>query len=91
MENQVLISIPADQFLDEIQTIVAVAVKSEVQKLMDANKPINTETYSINKAAKILKRKHSTVKALVEAGAIRSTDDGRITMAAIEEYLKESS
>lgn len=84
--NQFLISIPEEQFWAKFQSII----DSRINQILQENKPTNPETFSINKVSRMLKRKHSTVKDLVMSGAIKSTDDGRITQAAINDYLKET-
>ncbi len=44
--------------------------------------------YTVNKVAKMFGVAHLTVKRLVESGIIRSTIDGKITEAALNEYLQ---
>jgi len=53
------------------------------------NKTRGERTYTINQVAKRLHMAHQTIGKLVKAGVIKSTASGRITEAAIEEYLSK--
>lgn len=46
--------------------------------------------YTVNEVRKRLGKAHSTIKKLIAKGLIRTTIDGLITEAAINEYLQKS-
>jgi hypothetical protein len=46
--------------------------------------------YTINEVRKRLGKAHNTIKKLVKAGYIKTTKDGLISEAAINEYLQKS-
>lgn len=46
--------------------------------------------YTINEVRKRLGKAHATIKKLVAKGLIKTTIDGLITEAAINEYLQKS-
>ncbi|MCX6257952.1 MAG: helix-turn-helix domain-containing protein [Bacteroidia bacterium] len=45
---------------------------------------------TINQVAKRLNRGHTTIKKLIAHGVLKSTPDGRITEAALTEYLNNT-
>jgi hypothetical protein len=45
---------------------------------------------TINKVAKRLSRGHTTIKKLIAHGVLKSTQDGKVTEAALAEYLNNT-
>jgi excisionase family DNA binding protein len=49
--------------------------------------PVQVQTFTVNQVAKRLGMSHHYVKKLIASGVLKSTKSGRITEAAVEEYL----
>lgn len=80
MENTMIITTKAD-----LKNIVKEAV-TELQADQQ-RKTQGEKTFTINEIAKRLHIAHATCRRYVERGLIKSTKSGRITEAAIQEYL----
>lgn len=91
MEDQILISIPADKFWAKMEKMIEARTQKITDAIIDSTKSRTPKLYSLSKAGKILHRKPETIKKLIESGVLRATDDGKITQQAIDDYLKQSS
>ncbi len=68
-----------------------VLIEANLQLENERVKALNADKlYTINEVRKRLGKAHNTVKKLVKAGYIKSTKDGLISEAAINEYLQRS-
>ncbi|MEI6060506.1 MAG: hypothetical protein WCR72_07335 [Bacteroidota bacterium] len=66
-------------------------IKSALQEYdLEKNRDKGETLWTINQVAKRLGKAHATIKKLVLTGIIKTTIDGLITEAAINEYLKKS-
>lgn len=50
-----------------------------------------TKTYTVNQVAKALGKAHATIKRLIRAGVIKTTQDGLIPEWALNEYLNKET
>lgn len=74
--------------LAEIKIVVKAAIlEMEAEK---EKRKTNDNLYTINEVRKRLGKAHNTIKKLVKAGYIKTTKDGLISEAAINEYLQKS-
>lgn len=81
--SQVIISIPENEFWDKMGNLMDARI--------EASKPPpakNLETYTINQARKLMKRGYATIVKLINAGALKTLDDGRIPHSEIVKYLE---
>jgi len=75
--------------VDELKALVKDAL-TEFEKEKEVRE-LAGKSYSINGAAKFLKRSHVTICNLIKAGKIATIEDGkRIPAIAINNYLKEN-
>lgn len=65
-------------------TLHAVLDERERQRRQKAN----LKSFSINQAAKRLKRSHATIKKYVEQGLLATTKDGRIPEVELIKFLE---
>jgi hypothetical protein len=54
------------------------------------SKIVGDKLYNVNQIAKRLGKAHATIKKLIAKGIIKTTIDGLISEAAINEYLQKS-
>lgn len=87
MENQILISIPADQFWAKMARLI----DERTQQIIDKSKPDPMQSYSINQVAKLLGRGHATIKELIKDGLLIATPDSRILHLELENYLTRTN
>lgn len=73
--------------LQEIKNAVKMAIL-EIEAEKEKKKEFE-KLYSINEVRLRLGKAHSTIKKLVKAGYIKTTKDGLISEAAINEYLQK--
>jgi len=72
---------------NELKSLIKSALTEYDQ---EKNKDKGETLYTINQVAKRLGKAHATIKKIVKAGYIKSTKDGLISEAAINEYLQRS-
>jgi len=87
-----LISILMAQLVFPDLAEIKIVVKAAILEL-EAEKAKSKESdklYTINEVRKRLGKAHSTIKKLVAKGMIKTTIDGLISEAAINEYLQKS-
>lgn len=84
MENEAMFLVPK-RFLDDIQHVKDSL--DQINKKLDAQKPVGEKLYYIAQVAKMLGKSHKTVTLMVKSGVIRSTANGLIPESAIEEFL----
>jgi len=73
--------------LQEIKNAVKMAIL-EIEAEKEKKKEFE-KLYSINEVRLRLGKAHNTIKKLVKAGYIKTTKDGLISEAAINEYLQK--
>ncbi len=73
--------------LNEIKNAVKMAIL-EIEAEKEKKKEFE-KLYSINEVRLRLGKAHNTIKKLVKAGYIKTTKDGLISEAAINEYLQK--
>lgn len=68
------------------------ALKEAILELNEetARENRSDKLYTINEVRKRLGKAHTTIKNLVKNGYIKTTKDGLITEAALNEYLQKS-
>lgn len=78
--------------LTELKTALKAAMIELNEETARSNQKAATadNLYSINVVRKRLNKAHATVKKLVANGMIKSTRNGQISEAAINEYLQKS-
>jgi hypothetical protein len=68
----------------ELETLIHDAIESAF-----ASRELKNETtYTINQVAHILHRSHKKITALTNAGAFKTTLDGKILQSSLNQYLK---
>ncbi|MDO8899236.1 MAG: helix-turn-helix domain-containing protein [Bacteroidales bacterium] len=71
----------------ELKNLIKLAlIEHENEKNRDKGETL----WTVNQVAKRLGKAHATIKKLTTKGVIKTTKDGLITEAAINEYLKKS-
>lgn len=78
--------------MNELKIAIKTAIL-EVNKEVEnekAKKASEEKLYTVNEVRKRLGKAHITVKKLVKSGLIKTTKDGLISEAAINEYLQRS-
>ncbi len=75
------------------EILMTISPEELKELIMEAVKTVNSEQqamqlYTINQVSKRLKRSHTSIKRLCEAGVIQTTSDGRISELALKTYLK---
>lgn len=62
-----------------------IEVELEKAKITECDK-----LYTVNQVRKRLGKAHNTIKKLIEVGLLKTTKDGLISEASINEYLQKS-
>ena len=85
MEQQLFLSLTPEELINLVEQGV---LRAQQKALI---KESTIRTYSINKAAKVLGRSHTTVKRLIVEGKIKTSANGqRRSEQALNNYLGES-
>jgi hypothetical protein len=76
----------------DLETAVKTAVKSAIIELNDEQRRQSEgeKLLTINQVAKRLGKAHATIKKLIKLRYIKTTKDGMISEAALNEYLHNS-
>lgn len=76
----------------ELKSVIKSAFNEWKEETDNTNKKAieNDRLYTINEVRKRLGKAHATIKKLVANGLIKTTKDGLISEAAINEYLQKS-
>jgi len=73
----------------ELRKIIYSSVELAVKEQF--NKTSENKIYSINQVAKMLNKKHETIKRLILTGVIKGTADGKISQQNLNEYMKNNN
>ena len=71
----------------ELKALLKSILKEEISKLLPKPDP-NGKTYTRAQVGKILGRGSRKINELIELGVIKITRDGKITEAALNDYLQ---
>jgi hypothetical protein len=76
----------------DLETAVKTAVKSAIIELNEEQKKQaeGEKLYTINQVRKRLGKAHATIKKLIRLGYLKTTKDGLIPEASINEYLQRT-
>ncbi|MFV0538334.1 MAG: helix-turn-helix domain-containing protein [Dysgonomonas sp.] len=77
--------------MDTVIVTTESSLEKIIERIIDKRMPRSTEskierTFSINQAAKMLKRSHKKISDLVASGILKCTTDRRIYESSIKEY-----
>lgn len=78
--------------VSELNLILKNVVKSAIREMNEeaAKEGQSDRLYSINQVRKRLGKAHATIKKLVDTGFIKTTKNGQISEAALNEYLQKA-
>lgn len=76
----------------DLETTVKIAVKTAICELnQEQQKQVEGEKlFTVNQVRKRLGKAHATIKKLIRLGYIKTTKDGLISEAALNEYLQRA-
>jgi acyl-CoA reductase-like NAD-dependent aldehyde dehydrogenase len=79
--SQQILMVTSDDLQQMAISAAHIAVE-ELEKRKNANR-----IYCINQVAKLLHKNHRTIQKLCSEGFIKTTADGKISQAALDDYL----
>ena len=74
--------------VSELSAVLKDVVKTAISEI-NAEKT-GEQLYTVNQVRKRLHKAHVTIKRLIEKGYIKTTKDGLISEAALNEYLQKA-